>query len=87
MAQATKSFKIGEYAAGGIIRVEIKGKAVIIQALDYNSKEVVQQGTTTTEQQGVESHITNFLNDLTTHYYAEKIMDWIRSKVELKPTW
>lgn len=83
MAQATKSFKIGEYAVGGIIRVEIKGKVILIKALDYNSKEVVKQGSLTTEQQGVESQIREFLEDLTSHYYAEKIMDWIRSKTEL----
>ena len=87
MAQATKSFKIGEYAVGGIIRVEIKGKVILIKALDYNTKEVVKQGTTTTEQQGVESQITEFLEDLTSYYYAEKIMDWIKNKVDLKPTW
>lgn len=87
MAQATKSFKIGEYAVGGIIRVEIKGKVILIKALDYNTKEVVKQGSLTTEQQGVESQISEFLEDLTSYYYAEKIMDWIKNKVDLKPTW
>jgi len=23
-----------------------------------------------------------FLNDLTTHYYAEQVMDWIKSKIK-----
>jgi hypothetical protein len=87
MAQATKSFKIGEQAVGGIIRVEIKGKVILIKALDYNTKEVVKQGTITTEQQGVESQITAFLEDLTSYYYAQKIMDWIKNKADLKPAW
>ena len=83
MAQATKEFKIGEYAVGGIIRVEIRGKVVIIKALDYNTKEMLRAGSITTEQQGVESQITEFLEELTSYYYADKIMTWIRSKTEL----
>lgn len=87
MAQATKSFKIGEYAVGGIIKVMITGKVIQIQALDYNSKEVVQQGTVTTELRSAERQITDFLNDLTSSYYAGKIMDWITNKVDLKSAW
>jgi len=83
MAQATKSFKIGEYAVGGIIRVEVKGKVIIIKALDYNTKEMLRAGSTTTDTQGVESQITDFLEELTSYYYAEKIMAWIKSKVDL----
>ena len=86
MAQATKNFKIGEYAVGGIIRVEVKGKVIIIKALDYNTKELVRAGSITTDTQGVESQIQNFLEELTSYYYAEKIMAWIKSKVELYST-
>jgi len=83
MAQATKEFKIGEYAVGGIIRVEVKGKVIIIKALDYNTKEMLRAGSITTDTQGVESQITEYLEELTSYYYAEKIMDWIKSKVDL----
>ena len=36
--------------------------------------------------------LSNFLNDLTTSYYSDKIIEWIESKVELKthgyfPNW
>ena len=87
MAQATKSFKIGEYAIGGIIRIDIKGKVIQIKALDYNTKEIVKQGTTTTEEYGVVSQIRDFLEELTSHYYAEKIMDWIEEKTNFKKGW
>jgi hypothetical protein len=38
---AKKSFKIGEYAVGGIIQVELKGKLLSVKALDYYSKNEV----------------------------------------------
>lgn len=84
---ATKSFKIGEYAVGGIIKVEIIGKVVIIKALDYNTKEMVRAGSITIEDHDVSRQISEFLNDLTSHYYAEKIMKWITEKTGLKFGW
>ena len=44
---ATKQFKIGEYAVGGIIKVDASLDSVTIQALDYNTKSVVQTQTFT----------------------------------------
>ena len=84
---ATKSFKIGEYAVGGIIRVEITGKVIQIKALDYNTKEEVQTGTTDTTDLNAERKVDNFLNELTSYYYAEKVMKWIKEHVTFKPSW
>jgi len=84
---ATKSFKIGEYAVGGIIRVEITGKVIQIKALDYNTKEEVQSGTTDTTDPSAERKVDNFLNDLTSYYYAEKVMKWIKEHVTFLPSW
>lgn len=95
MAQATKTFKIGEYCKGGVITVEIKGKVIIIIGKDWdystgsrkssdqsNAKEFTR-GTVTTDDEQASRKLTQFLNELTTHYYSEQVMDWIRSKVNL----
>jgi hypothetical protein len=70
----TKQFKIGEYAIGGIIKVDKSPKIVRIQALDWNSKEVVKSLTFASFQ---EAEMDEFLNDLTSCYYADKILDYI----------
>ena len=84
---ASKTFKIGEYAVGGIISVEITGKVIQVKALDWNTKEVVQKGTIVSTDLNAESQLDTFLNDLTSYYYAEKVMNWIKEKVEFKPSW
>lgn len=80
---ATKQFKIGESAIGGIIKVEITGKLIQIKALDYYTKEQVSSGSGISNESGVESKILWYLEDLTTPFYAEKVMKWIKSKVTL----
>lgn len=93
----TKTFKIGESARGGIITVEIKGKviSVIGKEWDYskgsrrssdqsNAKEFTRGTVLSTDRQ-VERKLSDFLCDLTTYYYSEIIIDWIKSKIEFKP--
>ena len=81
----TKQFKIGEYAIGGIIKVskiKVKDKHftdhVMIEALDYNTKEVVISSRFF--DWGDEA-MSNFLNELTSSYYADKILDYIKTKL------
>lgn len=93
----TKTFKIGEYCKGGIITVEITGKVIIIIGKDWDTSagysrssnqskaKEFTRGTAIATDRDVERKIDNFLNDLTTSYYAGQILDWIKSKVELKP--
>jgi len=82
--QAKKLFKIGECAVGGIIQVQLTGKVVVIKALDYATKELVEAGSVTTDTPGFENQIDNYLNELTSYYYAEKIMKWITEKTGIK---
>ena len=79
--KATKSFKIGECAIGGIIQAttEPKTKTVIVAALDYNSKEVVMVKTFSTNDLTSRNSIDNFLNELTSSYYADKVMKFIQA--------
>ena len=80
---ATKQFKIGEYAVGGIIKVDINGKLLQIKALDYNSKKEVSSGSVMVDETDAYWKVTNYLHELTSSYYADKIMQFIKSKTEL----
>jgi len=76
---AKKQFKIGEYAVGGIIAVEIVNDSVGIKAQDWNSKKVVFENYfSTNDNRGMD----NFLNDLTSSYYASKVLDWIKTQIK-----
>lgn len=72
----TKQFKIGEYALGGIIKVDVKGDKVVIDALYYVSKKPVpfcREQFNKQEQWDMYKCLTN----LTTDYYADKILTHI----------
>jgi len=91
----TKTFKIGEYMKGGVCTVEINGKdiAVIAKEWDFTA------GTKRTSNQSkakefdrveVKSddytayrQIREFLEDLTSHYFAEQIADYIKQHTNL----
>ena len=94
---AAKTFKIGEYCRGGIITVETTKTSVTIIGKTWdgsqgysknsnqsNAKEWIRRefpvGNSTRE-------IDFFLCDLTTSYYAGKVLDWIKTKVEFKNNW
>jgi len=53
----------------------------------YGDGETLKTGTTSTEDEGVERKLSDFLNDVTTHFYAEKVMKWIKEKTGLKFMW
>ena len=99
MAKYTKTWKIGEYAQGGIITVEITGKiiAVIGKEWDFstgrrrssdqsNAKEFTRGTIDATDHTGYVKLYT-FLGELTTHYYADTIIKWIETKVKLSHAW
>lgn len=90
---ATKTFKIGEYARGGVITVETKGKNVTVIGKDWDmstgtrkssdqsgAKEFTRKSVNI-EDSGAARTLDFFLCDLTTSYYADQIMQWIKSKV------
>jgi hypothetical protein len=84
---AKKTFKIGEYAVGGIITVEITGKVIQIKVIDMFDGKCMQTGTTSTEDDNVERKIDDFLSGVTTSYYTDKIMQWIKEKTNMKMMW
>lgn len=75
----TKQFKIGESALGGIIKVNVDRNKVVIDALDWTTKKSVpftKQQFDKVEQM----EMYDYLTQLTTHYYADKILNYIFSK-------
>lgn len=96
---ATKTWKLGEYAQGGIITVTTTPNTVTVIGKQWD----MSQGTRRSSNQSNAkefsrkefdiSHSTNGmvqyaiegeLCHLTTSYYADQIMKWIKSKVSLK---
>jgi HKD family nuclease len=91
----TKTFKIGEYAKGGVITVEIKSKdvAVIAKEWDFkagssknsdqsNAKEFDREEVNVTDPTAYRK-LHDFLNDQTTHYYAEQVLNYIKEHCNL----
>jgi hypothetical protein len=87
MGTKRKTWKIGEYAIGGIIIVNIHGKVILIEAREWNSKEVVSSGSVLSTDSDARRKIDNFLNDLTTSYYADKILNWISENSQVGETY
>lgn len=76
-----RTFKIGEYAKGGIISAEVfTNGGVELQARDWDSKEIVDMV--------VDERLPAIefaLLDWTSYYYTEMVMDWIRgAQAQLK---
>jgi len=84
---AKKTWKIGEYAKGGIITAEVKGNSVTIIGLNqFNGKEFTRL-TVNVENSNARRELDFFLIDLTTSYYTDKILEWIETKVKFKTSW
>lgn len=73
---SSKQFKIGEYAIGGIIKVTIDVTSITIQALDYNSKNVVMTQTFDLDDSSFWG-MKEYLWTLTSSYYTDKVMEYI----------
>lgn len=86
----THTFKIGEYCKGGVITVEIGKDTASIIAKDWDTSTGYNKGSNQSNAKefdretiyldgSVEAHqnASMFLNELTTHYYAEQVMDWM----------
>lgn len=78
---ATKTFKIGEYAIGGIIQVRTTSDTINIDALDWNSNQKIMGREFRVKAMNVTNEIDSYLNELTSSYYAEKVFDFIKEKV------
>jgi hypothetical protein len=92
---ASKTFKIGEYAKGGIITIETKGNKVAIIGKEWDYSKGSNRGSDQSgakewtrlevdaEEFDADRQMSMFLHDLTTSYYTDEIMKWIESKTKL----
>lgn len=92
---ATKTWKLGEVCQGGIITVETKGNKVTIIGKEWDYSKGTKRGSDQSgakefcrleddaEIHGADRRMVEFLEDLTTSYYAGQIMDWIVTKVKV----
>ncbi len=91
---ATKTWKIGEYATGGVITVNVSGNVIEIQNREWdyskgtrkssnqsNAKILSITTITNTEYSNAYSKAFVCLSDITTSYYASVIIEWIESKI------
>jgi hypothetical protein len=92
MAKRTKTFKIGEYCVGGIITVEITGKILTIINKDWDTSAGYNRGSNQSRAKELSRgsvvigdswwrmQAFMYLTELTTAYYADKILDWVEKK-------
>jgi hypothetical protein len=96
----TKTWKLGEYAKGGVISVEVNktfryGNVITIigKEWDYskgtnknsnqnNAKEFIRSIILSNDSEA-ERKMFFFLTDLTTAYYADNVIQWIKSKIKI----
>ena len=78
-----RTFRIGEYAVGGIIRVRINLESIFIQTLDWDTEKEVTRNSFPLND---ESYwlIMDRLHELTSSYYAERIMKFIEENAEIQ---
>lgn len=93
---ATKTFKIGEYCKGGVITVETTASKVTIIAKEWDTSKGFNKGSdqsnakewnrleVSTSDSQAQSKLDWFLFDLTTSYYTDQIMEWVKTKVKFK---
>ena len=93
---ATKTFKIGEYAKGGIITAETSKDTVTIigkewdmskgtrRSSDQSNAKEFTRSTVDIKRQNAYRELYMFLTDLTTSYYADEILKWVSTKVSTK---
>ena len=93
---AKKTFKIGEYCKGGIISVETTKTQVTIigkdwdfsagstKSSDQSKAQEFTRETVNVSDSNANRKILDILCDLTTSYYADKIMEFIEKNVTFK---
>lgn len=74
----TKTFKIGEYCAGGLIKIKSCGENIKIEIRDDFNDTLYYVGAFGRIH---ERQIFEFLTRSTTPYFADKVIQWIKVKV------
>ena len=78
LTRRTKTWKIGEYCAGGVIRAKSCGELVKLEIRDYYNDAILNHGAFGRIH---ERYILQYLEEFTSPYYADKVLQWIKVKV------
>ncbi|NDC49491.1 MAG: hypothetical protein EBZ61_10515 [Micrococcales bacterium] len=84
MTKRTKTWKIGEYCAGGVIRAKSCGELVKLEIRDHNTGKLYSTDNLLNYSAFGRIHegqIFAFLTMYTTPYHADKVLQWIKQKV------
>lgn len=80
-----KTFKIGESVIGGIIEVVSTKDTITINFRDLHggTNKVIDTKSFRISDRDIEIDILFYIIDNGTSYYADKVLDYIKSKIEL----
>lgn len=93
---ATKTWKLGEVCRGGVITIETTKTQVKVIAKEWDTSKGFNKGSDQSQakewnrlevniaEKDSRSKIDWFLSDLTTSYWADEILKWIETKVDLQ---
>jgi hypothetical protein len=97
---ASKTFKLGEYAKGGVISVIATKTKVTVIGKEWDTSEGYSKGSDQSNAKeftrievdkndiDAERKLNNFILDLTTSYYTDKIMEYIERNTQYaKKAW
>ena len=96
---ASKTWKLGEVCRGGVITVEATAKKVTIIAKEWDTSQGFSKGSNqsnakewnrlevSTNSSDAENKLMWFLFDLTTSYYTDQILEWVRTKTKFTSEW
>jgi hypothetical protein len=91
---AKKTFKIGEYCAGGIIEAVVKNGEIKVVQKQWDYSKGTRKSSSQTHAQEIDEvkidmdrwdkdyrTLSNFLLNITTSYYTDVVMEWIEGRV------
>ncbi len=96
---ASKTWKLGEVCRGGVVTIETTKTQVKVIAKEWDTSKGYSKGSDQSKAKewdrlevdlsdtSAEYKVDDFLNDLTTSYWASEIVSWIKTKVEFKSEW
>ncbi len=80
-----KTFKIGEYVIGGIIEVVSTKDTITINFRDMFGKtnNILDTKSFNINDRNIEREILFYISDNGTSYYANKVLEYIKSKIDI----
>jgi hypothetical protein len=79
---ATKTFKPGEYALGGHVKIEVTPTKVTAKFICMFTGKIEAELTVKPLEHLAERKLSDFLCINSTSYYEGKMMDWIKLKIK-----